>query len=392
MLQSFLPCLARSAAPPPCTAAFVRCFFTSRPTAFRGAVQIERTKNPKTKTQCSQLVFGREFTHHWLHVEWKRATGWGTIKISPYSKISLDPSALVLHYALECFEGLKAYKDSKDQVRLFRPIENMMRMNNSAQRLCLPTFHEEKFLSAIKELLKVDKDWIPNQKGYSLYVRPTMIATDAMIGVHAPDEVLLYVILSPVGPYYPTGFKPISLYAGNSEVRAWPGGTGCYKVGANYATGILPARTAALKGYQQILWLQDNKITEVGTMNLFCYWVNIKGEKELITAPLDGQILPGVTRKSIIELAKQWNEFKVTEAEWDMKQLIEALDQGRVIEMFGAGTAAIIAPINKIFYGGKDYEVPCKNNTAGDLSNRFMDTLLAIQYGERPSDWSVVVN
>jgi len=324
-------------------------------------------------------------------VEWKKSSGWGTPKISPYSKISLDPSALVLHYALECFEGMKAYKDSKGQVRLFRPNENMKRMNTSAQRLCMPSFPGDKFLDAIKELIRVDKDWIPNHRGYSLYIRPTMIATEAMLGVHAPAEVLLYVILSPVGPYYPTGFKPVSLYASTDVVRAWPGGTGCYKLGSNYALGILPALEATQKGYQQILWLQDYKITEVGTMNLFCLWKNEKGEKELITAPLDGQILPGVTRKSILELCRQWNEFKVSEADWTINQLLKALKDQRVIEMFGAGTAAVVSPVNNVFYGGTDYAIPCKSN-AGDLSNRIMDTLLAIQYGEIPSDWSVVVD
>jgi len=218
-----------------------------------------------------------------------------------------------------------------------------------------------------------------------------MIATEALLGVHPPSEVLLYVIASPVGPYYPTGFKPVSLYAAATEVRAWPGGTGCYKIGANYAPGILPALAASQKGYQQILWLQDNKITEVGTMNLFCLWKNKKGEKELITAPLDGQILPGVTRKSILDLAREWKEFKVTEEEWTMDSLVQALQEGRVIEMFGAGTAAVVSPVNNIFYGGKDYKVPCKNDQAGELTSRCMDTLLAIQYGETPSPWSEVV-
>jgi len=255
----------------------------------------------------------------------------------------------------------------------------------------MPSFPGDKFLEAIKQLLIVDKDWIPNEKGYSLYVRPTMIATEAVLGVHPPSEVLLYVIMSPVGPYYPTGFKPVALYADSPEVRAWPGGTGCYKIGANYAPGILPALQAAQKGYQQILWLQDKKITEVGTMNLFCFWKNKQGKKELITAPLDGQILPGVTRKSIIELCKEWNEFTVTEAEWSIDTLIEAIDEGRVIEMFGSGTAAIVSPVNKIFYNGKDHIVPCKNNTAGELTTRLMNTILAIQYGEQPSPWSVVV-
>jgi len=298
----------------------------------------------------------------------------------------------VLHYAIECFEGMKAYKDKKGQVRLFRPMENMNRFINSAKRLCLPTFPQEKLLDAMKSLIKLEKDWIPQEKGFSLYIRPTLIATDPIIGVNEPTKALLYVILSPVGPYYPTGFKPVSLYAGSTDVRAWPGGTGCYKIGGNYAPGILPMLDAAKKGHQQILWLQDKKITEVGTMNLFCFWKNKQGEKELITAPLDGQILPGITRKSILELTREWKEFKVSEADWTIDSLVQALNEGRVLELFGAGTAAIVSPVNKIFYEGKDYEVPCKDNTAGELTSRLMNTLLSIQYGELESPWSVLVD
>jgi len=367
-------------------------FSTTHTTLFNAPIKIQKTRNPKLRTPYSKLEFGKEFTDHWLRVEWKKEEGWSTPKITPYSKLCLDPSALVFHYSLECFEGMKAYKDSKGQIRLFRPEENMKRMNTSAQRLQMPNFPEDKFLDSIKELIKLDKDWIPSEKGYSLYIRPTMIATEAMLGVHPPGEVLLYVIMSPVGPYYPTGFKPVALYADSPEVRSWPGGTGCYKIGANYAPGILPALQAAQKGYQQILWLQDKKVTEVGTMNLFCFWKNKQGKKELITAPLDGQILPGVTRKSILELCKEWNEFTVTEAEWTIDTLVEALQEGRVLEMFGSGTAAIVCPVNKIFYDGKDYAVPCAKNVAGELTTRLMNTILSIQYGEHPSPWSVVVS
>jgi len=255
----------------------------------------------------------------------------------------------------------------------------------------MPTFDGAQFIELIKQFLLVDKDWIPDKKGYSLYLRPTMIATEPVLGVRPAEEVLLYLIATPVGPYYPTGFKPVALYADPNVIRAWPGGSGAYKIGANYAPGILPALDASHKGYQQILWLQDDKITEVGTMNLFCLWINKEGKKELITAPLNGQILPGVTRKSILELTKSWNEFIVSEKEFNMASLVQAINEGRVIEMFGAGTAAIVSPVYKLFYNGKDYAVPCNNNTAGELATRIMDTLLSIQYGETPSPWSVVI-
>jgi len=387
-----LRCIIQSSRSQSLSFIVTRRFSSSTAVSFKSEVKIERTKNPKPKTPNSQLVFGKFFTDHWLHVEWNKSSGWEVPIISPYSKIELEPSALVFHYAIECFEGMKAYKDKKGQVRLFRPMENMNRFNISAARLCLPTFPHEKLLDAIKALIKLDKDWIPQEKGYSLYIRPTLIATDPLIGVNEPTKALLFVILSPVGPYYPTGFKPVSLYAGSTDVRAWPGGTGCYKIGGNYAPGILPMIEAGKKGHQQIMWLHDKKVTEVGTMNLFCFWKNKQGEKELITAPLDGQILPGVTRKSILELTRQWKEFKVTEADWTIDSLTQAINEGRVIEMFGAGTAAIVSPVCKIFYEGKDYQVPCKDNTAGELTARLMNTLQAIQYGEQESPWSVVVD
>jgi len=368
---------------------WMNCYYSTG--SFKPGLDIEKTKNPKPKVPYNELVFGKTFTDHYLHVKWTKADGWGVPKISPYGKLDIEPSALVFHYAMECFEGMKAYKDAQGKVRLFRPEENMKRMNTSSKRLCMPTFDGDKFLEHMKKFLLLDKDWIPSQKGYSLYLRPTMIATEPVLGVKPPEEVLLYVIATPVGPYYPTGFKPVALYADPSVVRAWPGGTGGYKIGGNYAPGIAPALEASKKGYQQILWLQDDKITEVGTMNLFCFWINQEGKKELITAPLDGQILPGVTRKSILELTKQWNEFEVSEKEYDMTSLVKALNEGRVLEMFGAGTAAIVSPVYKLFYQGKDYAVPCKNNTAGELASKIMDTLLSIQYGETSSPWSVVV-
>jgi len=352
---------------------------------------LKKTTKPRPKIPHTQLVFGKYFSDHWLHVQWSKSQGWGTPIISPYGKFEIEPGALVFHYALECFDGLKAYKDAQGRVRLFRPDENMKRMDTSVRRLCMPTFNGDKFLEYIKKLILLDKDWIPDKKGYSLYIRPTMIATESVLGVHPAEEVLLYVITCPVGPYYPTGFKPVALYADSKAVRAWPGGTGGYKLGANYAPGIAPALEAASKGYQQILWLHEDKITEVGTMNLFCLWINKEGKKELITAPLDGQILPGVTRKSILELTREWNQFLVSEKEFDMKSLIQALKEGRVIEMFGAGTAAVVSPVYKIFYQGKDHSVPCKDNTAGELTAKLMESLLAIQYGETNSPWSVIV-
>jgi branched-chain amino acid aminotransferase len=347
---------------------------------------IQKNPNPKPKPLNKDLVFGRSFAPHMFMVEWHIQQGWGIPKIVPYGPLSLEPSCSVFHYGIECFEGTKAYKDTKGCIRLFRPMENMERMNLSAARLALPTFDPNEFLECIKSLVRLDANYIPEEKGYSLYIRPTFIATTPALGVNPPKDALLYVITSPVGPYYPSGFKPVSLYADEENVRAWPGGMGQYKVGLNYAPGILPQVKAAEKGYSQILWLLNDYLTEVGTMNFFLFWINKKGERELITPPLDGTILPGVTRKSILELAQEWNEFKVTEAPFTMTQVVEALNEGRIIEAFGAGTAAVVSP---------DYHIPLgnnNNNSAGELTQRFWDTILGIQYGEIPKkEWSIVI-
>jgi branched-chain amino acid aminotransferase len=242
-------------------------------------------------------------------------------------------------------------------------------------------------------LVRVDAELIPPEKGYSLYIRPTMISTSTSLGVHASRSAKLFVITSPVGPYYKTGFKPVSLLADSKNVRACKGGTGAYKLGSNYAGTIWPALQAEKKGYSQVLWLVEDQISEVGTMNLFFFWINENGEKELITPPLtDGTILPGVTRASVLDLARQWGDFKVTEANFTMTQVAKALSEGRVLEAFGAGTAAIISPINRIHYKGADLTVPLGtqgSSSAGELAQRLLDTMSAIQYGETSSPWSV---
>eukprot|EP01133_Synstelium_polycarpum_P004305 gene4305-5028_t len=354
---------------------------------------VEKTKNPFPKfTDKSKLVFGKDFSDHMLEIDWTAANGWEAPKLSGYHNLSLPPSASVLHYALECFEGMKAYKDDKGNVRLFRPMENMNRFLSSSNRLCLPAFNKEAVIELIKKMVVMDKDWIPEGKGFSLYIRPTMIATHKSLGVAAPQSAKLFVIASPVGPYYPEGFKPVSLLADDRYIRAWVGGSGAFKLGSNYAPTIFPQAEAAKKGFQQILWLLNDTVTEVGTMNMFVFWKNAQGERELITPPLtDGTILPGVTRDSIIKLAQKWGEFKVTEKNFSMTELAAAVREGRVLEAFGAGTAAIVSPIKSINYKGEEYKIPIDEATgAGIMTKRFADTIMGIQYGEIPSDWSVV--
>ncbi|DAZ92625.1 TPA: hypothetical protein N0F65_011891 [Lagenidium giganteum] len=359
-------------------------------------LKIHRTTKPKAKVAKEKLTFGTTFTDHMLEVDWEKGKGWGSPVIREYGPIPMDPASACLHYALECFEGMKAYVDPNGKIRLFRPDMNMKRMNSSMQRLLLPEFDEEQMIECLKELIRVDRDWVPTGDGYSLYIRPTGISTHPYIGVGASLKAKIFIILSPVGPYYPEGFNPVKLYANDLYVRAWPGGTGNYKVGVNYAPGILPQMDAGSKGYSQNLWLfgPEHEVTEVGTMNFFVHWINEKGEKELVTPPLTrGDILPGITRDSILELARGWNEFKVSERNLTMPQIREAVRSNRVLEIFGAGTAAVVSPVSVIHYQDEDLKIPLsgKDGKAGKIAERCWKELTDIQYGRVEHPWSVLV-
>jgi len=375
-----------------CVASFSTTYFSDVDSS---KLTVTRTQNPKPKTVKEELVFGKAMSDHMLEVDWFKGKGWTAPRIVPFGNLSIHPASSCLHYALECFEGMKAYLDSQGKIRLFRPDKNMARMNNSMKRLDMPGFNGDEFLACIKRLVKEDKDWIPNAYNYSLYIRPTTIATQPTLGVSSPGQLKLFVICSPVGPYYPTGFKPVKLLADPAYCRAWPGGTGANKVGGNYAPGIQAARLATDKGYAQILWLfgKEHYVTEVGTMNQFFFWQRKDGKKELITAPLDGTILPGVTRDSILELARDWKEFEVTERPFTINEVVEAVKEKRMIEAFGAGTAAVVAPVEGFEYEGQYHPIPVdKQKQIGALTQRFADTIMGIQYGRIPHKWSVVVD
>lgn len=352
----------------------------------------------KPKPENKDLVFGKTFTDHMLEIDWTVEKGWHSPVIKPYENFSMSPAVSSLHYGMQCFEGMKAYRDEKNNIRIFRPELNMARMNNSMTRLSMPGFDGDQLIRCLEELLKVEKEWIPQERGYSLYIRPTGISTQPTLGVGAPQECKLYVILSPVGPYYPEGFNPVKLYASKKCVRAWPGGTGDVKIGGNYAATIEPQMDAARKGYTQCLWLfgDDAEVTEVGTMNFFVLWDKADGSgRELLTAPLDGTILPGVTRQTVLDLAREWGEFEVSERVFTMKELTSALDENRVVEAFGCGTAAVVSPIKAIHYEGKEYDVPLQKENpdalAGHLTQKFWDTITGIQYGAIESPYSIVV-
>ncbi|SGZ49070.1 CIC11C00000004477 [Sungouiella intermedia] len=359
-------------------------------------LKITKTTTPKDKLPNDQLVFGKTFTDHMLEIEWTAADGWAAPTISPYHNFSFDPSTIVFHYGFEAFEGLKAYRDTKNNIRIFRPNKNMERMNLSAERIALPTFDGEEFIKLINEFLKLEQSFVPQGEGYSLYLRPTIIGTTATLGVSTPDRALLYLIASPVGPYYSTGFKAVSLEATDYAVRAWPGGVGNKKLGANYAPCVKPQLEAAQRGFQQNLWLfgEEGYITEVGTMNVFFVFKDASGKKELVTAPLDGTILEGVTRDSVLALARAKlpsDEWTVSERKFTIHEVKERAAKGELVEAFGSGTAALVSPIKNIGWRGEDISVPLAAGEAGELTIQVADWIKKIQYGEEEfENWSRV--
>ncbi|KAH0795758.1 branched-chain-amino-acid aminotransferase, cytosolic isoform X1 [Histomonas meleagridis] len=356
----------------------------------------EITNEKKPIPDLHGVPFGSIFTDHMLIATYDHE--WKSIKIVPFSNISLPPQASIFHYGTGIFEGLKAFRDLQGKVRLFRPDMNCVRFANSAKRMALPAPDPDELMKCIIELVRVDERWVPYEEGYSLYIRPTMIGTTPSLGLKKCDQCLLYIILSPVGHYYTTGFKPISLWACNEYCRAWPGGTGNFKVAPNYGITVMPGEIAHEKNCQQVLWLygKEEYITEVGSMNIMGVWINENGEKELVTAPVSKHlILPGVTRDSVLELARMEKDIKVSEEEWKIGDLIKALNEKRVLEVFGTGTAAIISPVNKIIYNDKCYDIPVDldnpNATIGPFAHMIYDKLRNIQYGVVNHKWSVLI-
>lgn len=329
-----------------------------------------------------------------LSVEWTSSQGWLAPRITPYQNLSLDPATCVFHYAFECFEGMKAYKNSQGQIRLFRPDKNMARLNRSSARIALPTFTGKAFLDLISKFVAMEERFIPAARGYSLYLRPTMIGTQRTLGIGPPGSALLYLIASPVGPYYPTGFRAVSLEATDYAVRAWPGGVGDMKLGANYAPCMVPQLQAAKRGFHQNLWLfgEEEYVTEVGTMNFFAAVQDKEtGKKKLMTAPLDGTILEGVTRDSVLDLARQRLQpegWEVEERKFTMSELASAADEGRLIEAFGTGTAAVVSPVRKISWNGRLVECGLREDQeAGDVAKRMKAWIEGIQYGDEEHPW-----
>lgn len=339
-------------------------------------------------TDPDELGFGRVFTDRMFTMEWEEGKGWHNATISKYENLSLDPATLVFHYGQEIFEGLKAFATPDGDILFFRPQENVKRFNLSANRLCMPELNEEEMMQAIIELVKVESRWIPRKKGSALYIRPTMISTEVGLGVRPSNKYLFFVILSPVGPYFREGFKPVSLLVTDEYVRAAHGGVGEAKTGVNYAASLYAQHQAKDRGFKEVLWLDSSEhryIQEVGAMNMFFV---IDG---VVTTPaLDGAILHGVTRKSVLALAESLG-YKTAERKVDIHEVVEAISAGKLTEAFGSGTAASISPVGSLNYRGKDYVIG--DRQVGPVAQALYSELQAIQYGEKPDTfgWTVRV-
>lgn len=342
----------------------------------------------KPKPDWNDLGFGRYFTDYMFAMNWEDGMGWHDARIEQYQAFRLDPAALVLHYGQEIFEGLKAYYGQDKKIRLFRPEKNFERMNTSAERMVMAQVDIDFVLKALKELIQLDKYWIPKEIGTSLYIRPTMIATEAALGVKASSKYLFYIILCPVAAYYAEGFAPIKIYVESEYVRSAPGLVGAAKTSGNYAASLFAAKKAKEKGFTQVLWLDARErkwVEEVGTMNQFF----VIGD-EVVTSPLTGSILPGVTRDSVLHILKDWG-YNVNERMIAIDEVIDAAKSGALKEAFGTGTAAIISPVGSLTYKGQEYKI--NNFEIGELSQKLYDEILAIQYGgkEDPYGWTQII-
>ena len=341
-------------------------------------ISITRTTQPKAKpADESKLGFGRIFTDHMFLMNYSVEEGWHNARVVPYGPIALDPSAMVFHYAQELFEGMKAYRRPDGSIQLFRPDKNIERMNNTCDRLCVPRIDPADALQAIETVVAVDSDWVPHTKGTSLYIRTFIIATDPQLGVHPSHTYIFAVILSPVGSYYAAGLDPVKIMVEREYVRCVKGGTGLAKAGGNYAASLIGQKKAEDMGFAQVLWLDGvhrKYIDEVGAMNVFFVI-----DDTVITPDLcDGNILPGVTRASCIELLKKWG-MPVEERKLSIDEILEAQASGRLDEAFGTGTAAVISPIGELYDRGQTYII--NNGEIGKIAQKLYDTLYGIQNG-----------
>jgi branched-chain amino acid aminotransferase len=333
-------------------------------------------KGTKASKDLHNVLFGELFTDKMFTMRYLEGKGWYNAKIEDFAPFILSPAALVFHYAQEMFEGLKAYKWEDGSINLFRPGMNINRMNSAAARMCMPHIDENFFMKVLKTFVWEDRDWIPAEKDHSLYIRPAMIATDPMLGVKIGKEYIFFIIHSPVGPYFVSGFSPVKIWVSDRDIRSCVGGTGNVKTGGNYAASLRGGEEAKSKGFSQVLWLDGRErkyVEEVGSMNIF-----FVQKKKLITPDLIGSILPGVTRDSIITMAKDMG-FEVEERRISIDEVCKGFKSGEITECFGCGTACVITPVSELSYKDTSYTV--SNGKAGTVTKKLYDTITGIQYG-----------
>jgi len=351
-------------------------------------IRITRSTTTKRKPKDSELTFGTVFTDHMFLMDFHEEKGWYDPRIEPYGPFSLDPATAVLHYAQALFEGLKAFRGVDGQIRLFRPQKHAERLNVTARRLCIPTIEPELILRSWTTLVDVDRDWVPSSVGTSLYIRPTIIASEPFLGVRPAKRYVYYVILSPVGTYYPEGINPVKIKVIDDYVRACPGGLGEAKTGGNYAASLLAAEEAKHEGFTQVLWLDGvhrKYLEEVGTMNLM-----LRLGDEVITPPLAGTILAGVTRDSALTLLRDWG-VRVSERPVSIDEVAAAARAGTLQEVWGTGTAAVISPVGELAYRGE--RIVIHDGKIGELTKRLYDAIVGVQYATAPDThgWTVEV-
>ena len=351
-------------------------------------VEVEKVEKMKNKPEDDQLGFGKYFTDHMFVMDYCDETGWGNPRISPYEPITLDPAAVIFHYGQTVFEGLKAYRTNDERILLFRPDMNMKRMNKSCERLSMPPIDEAEVLDYLKQLISLEKDWVPSSEGTSLYIRPFIIATEPFLGLAPSKQYKLVIILSPVGSYYPQGIQPVDIKVEEQYTRAVRGGTGMAKTAGNYCATFNAQSTASKQGFSQVLWLdaiEKKYIEEVGTSNVF-----FKVNGEVITPELTGSILPGITRMSVIEMLRSWG-IPVSERKISIDEVYEYHQVGALEEVFCTGTAAVISPVGAFEWRGTPININDKQ--IGDVSRRLYDTLTGIQTGKiaDPFHWTTEV-
>ena len=350
-------------------------------------IKITKAKTSKIDSvDFENLGFGEVFSDHMFSMDYENGE-WINQRIEPYGKIEFEPAMCTLHYAQAVFEGLKAFHVRDGSINIFRPEKNLERMNRSNERMCIPTIDKDMFFDAMTELIKLERDWIPKDTGHSLYIRPFIFGTENFLGVHPSSTYRFMIILSPVGAYYKEGFNPVSLLVPEEYVRAVKGGVGEAKTAGNYAASLLPAKIAQEKGFTQVLWLDGEHhkyIDEVGTMNIFFVI-----DDEVITPPLEGSILPGVTRDTVLDLTKSWG-MKVNERRISIDELIQSSKEGRLQEVFGTGTAAVISPVDEIQY--RDTNININHGQIGPIARRLFDEITGIHYGEIPDTHGWIYN